>query len=151
MAEASLASTLDLLAREMAGAEDAWWIIGSAAVALHGGDPGTIADIDVIVSRRDLDALYDRLPLSDTPDEGKAIFRSQRFGLWSEPAMPVEFMAGLEVLREGEWLPVQPRTREGIDIGGVRVFLPERAELIAILELFGREKDRARAATLRNI
>ncbi|WP_206520228.1 hypothetical protein [Altererythrobacter sp. BO-6] len=149
MADPALASALASIAGAMANAQDRWWIIGSAAVALHGGDPGKIADIDVMVSLRDLDALYQRLPLTDTPDDGKAIFRSQRFGLWPAPAMPVEFMAGLEVLKDGQWLAVSPQTRESVPCGGVDVFVPARAELIAILELFGRSKDLARAATLK--
>lgn len=137
-----------MLAQALAGAADDWWIIGSAAVALHGGDPGTIADMDVIVSRRDIDALYERLPLADTPDESKAMFRSQRFGLWSEPPMPVEFMACLELLTDGSWAQVQPQTRQSVQVDGLEIFVPERDDLIAILQRFGREKDLRRAATL---
>ena len=144
----ALAASLAQLAQVMRDTRDDWWVIGSAAVALHGGDPGEIADIDVIVSRRDLDVLYERLSLADTPDAGKAMFRSQRFGLWSEPALPVEFMAGLQVLRGGQWLSVQVQSRARVHCGDVHVFVPERAELVAILELFGRDKDLRRAATL---
>ena len=141
-------STLERTARELATARDPWWVIGSAAVALHGGDPGTIADIDVIVSRRDIDALYERLPLTATPDTSKDFFRSQRFGRWSEPALDVEFMAGLQVRSEGAWHDVVPRTRQAFDLGGATVYAPERKELIAMLCLFARKKDLRRAATL---
>ncbi|KUO56634.1 MAG: hypothetical protein APF78_08750 [Sphingomonadales bacterium BRH_c3] len=144
----ALAASLAQLAQVMRDTRDDWWVIGSAAVALHGGDPGEIADIDVIVSRRDLDALYERLSLTYTPDAGKAMFRSQRFGRWTEPALDVEFMAGLQVLRGGQWLSVQVQSRETIRCSDVEVLVPSRGELIAILELFGREKDLARAATL---
>ncbi|MEM7666216.1 MAG: hypothetical protein AAF250_10215 [Pseudomonadota bacterium] len=136
------------MAEKLREGNDPWWIIGSAAVALHGGDPGVIADIDVITSRRDLDALFKRLPLTDTPETGKAIFRSERFGRWSEPDLDVEFMAGLKVRVKDIWLPVEPQTRQAFDIGGATVFASEREELIAMLHLFGREKDLRRAATL---
>jgi hypothetical protein len=136
------------LAGQLATAQDPWWLIGSAAVKLHGGDPGTIADVDVIVSRRDLDALYQRLPLTDTPDAGKPMFLSQRFGRWADPPLHVEFMAGLTLREDDEWHPVQPQTRQDFDIGGTIVFAPEREELIALLRRFGRDKDLARAASL---
>ena len=136
------------VAEALADARDDWWVIGSATVALHGGDPSTAADIDVIVSQRDIDALYRRLPLADAPDASKAIFRSQRFGLWSEPALPVEFMTGLDVLLDGRWHSVQPHPRQSIDCGGHEVFVPERGELVAILQSFGRPKDLLRAEAL---
>ena len=141
-------SSLEELARTMKAAQDPWWIIGSAAVALHGGDPGAIADIDVIVSRRDLDALYERLPLTATPDNSKDFFLSERFGRWTQPALEIEFMASLSVQVEGVWHKVEPRTREVIEVGGQALPVPSRAELAAILTLFGREKDLRRAATL---
>ncbi len=129
-------------------ADDPWWVIGSTAVALHGGDPGTIADVDVITSRRDLDRLYEKLPLTDDPDTTKDFFRSERFGRWSEPVLDVEFMTGLEVRVDGVWHKVEPRTRQAFDVGGATVYVPEREELIAMLHQFGRERDLRRAATL---
>lgn len=139
----ALAASLAQLAQVMRDTRDDWWVIGSAAVALHGGDPGEIADIDVIVSRRDLDALYERLSLADTPDAGKAMFRSQRFGLWSEPALPVEFMAGLQVLRGGQWLSVQVQSRAIVRCGtsmcscpNVRSWLPS-SNYSAAIKTFG--------------
>lgn len=140
--------SLIMVAQALQSAQDPWWIIGSAAVALHGGDPGAIADIDVIVSRRDIDALYDQLPLTSTPDEGKTMFSSDRFGRWTAPPLQVEFMAGLTHLSEGHWHAVTPTSRQMVQLDGHALFLPERAELIAILHRFGRDKDIARAATL---
>ncbi|NVE94235.1 hypothetical protein [Altererythrobacter lutimaris] len=129
-------------------ARDPWWIIGSAAVALHGGDPGKIADIDVITSRRDLEALYQRLPLANTPDTSKKMFTSDLFGLWSEPALEVEFMTGLKLRVDDRWEPVEPQTRIAVKSDETTLHVPEKAELIAILQRFGREKDLQRAATL---
>lgn len=144
-----LVATLSALAQVMERASDDWWIIGSAAVALHGGDPGTIADLDVIVSRRDLDALYAALPLTNTPETGKPMFVSERFGRWSEPPLDVEFMAGLEVLTDGKWQAAKPQTRVAVQSGRVTLYLPDKEELVAILTLFGRDKDLRRAATLK--
>ncbi|RGP41082.1 hypothetical protein BPTFM16_01378 [Altererythrobacter insulae] len=146
--DAEFATTLHLLAEAMERLRDPWWIIGSAAVALHGGDPGIIADIDVLVSRRDLDALYNTLPLTNTPDTSKQIFTSELFGLWSAPALDVEFMAGLKVQSGSDRQNVEPLTREAVTIGDAFLFVPERQELIAILHSFGREKDLMRVATL---
>ncbi|QUL38311.1 hypothetical protein [Erythrobacter sp. JK5] len=143
-----VSAVLRRVARVLEAADDPWWVIGSAAVALHGGSPGAIGDIDVIVSRRDLDWLYEELPLTATPDETKDVFLSERFGRWSEPALDVEFMTGLKVRVGGEWSAVEPRSRKAIRIGKAQVFVPERAELIAMLQRFGREKDVRRAATL---
>ena len=143
-----LEGALRSVAEALSTSQDPWWIIGSVAVALHGGDPGKIADIDVITSRHDLDDLYARLPLSSTPDITKSMFRSKRFGVWAEPELPVEFMAGLEGQKDGKWHPVQPQTRPAISLGEHTLYVPEKAELIAILRQFGRDKDLARAATL---
>lgn len=132
----------------MEHARDDWWIIGSAAVALHGGDPGTISDVDVLTSRRDLDALYGALPLTNTPETGKPMFVSVRFGRWSEPPLDVEFMAGLKLRVGDDWQAVQPQTREAIITGEHALHVPDRGELIAILKRFGREKDLRRAASL---
>ncbi len=148
MIDEFLQLSLRKVAVELATAHDPWWIIGSAAVALHGGDPGTVADIDVMTSRRDLDALYERLPLTDTPDSSKDFFRSERFGRWSEPELDVEFMTGLEVRADKVWQRVEPQTRQAVQIGKGQVFVPERDELVAILQLFGRDKDLQRAASL---
>ena len=144
-----LVATLSVLAQVMERANDDWWIIGSAAVALHGGDPGTVADVDVIVSRRDLDALYAALPLTNTPETGKAMFVSERFGRWSEPPLDVEFMAGLEVLTDGKWQAAEPQTHVAVQSGTVTLYLPDKEDLVAILTLFGRDKDLRRAATLK--
>lgn len=149
-----LVATLQALAKVMQDTRDDWWIIGSAAVVLHlcekdlGGDPGTVADVDVITSRRDLDALYEALPLMDTPEEGKPMFLSERFGRWSEPPLDVEFMTGLKLRVGNEWEPVQPITRVSAKLGEDTLFMPDQRELIEILTRFGREKDQRRAASL---
>jgi len=49
----ALSASLNAIGNVMAGADDPWWIIASAAVALHGADPGHVADVDVLLSIRD--------------------------------------------------------------------------------------------------
>ena len=107
-----------------------------------------VADVDVITSGRDLDRLYENLPLIDDPNRTKDYFRSKRFGRWFEPELKVEFMTGLEVRGEGAWHKIAPQTRQAIQIDQDRVFVPEREELVAMLYLFGRDKDLRRAASL---
>lgn len=148
MLQSKTSSALLFLADAMRHAEDPWWIIGSAAVALHGSDPGSIADIDVMTSKRDLEALYKSLPLTNTPEAGKAMFRSELFGRWSEPELDVEFMAGLKLRVGDEWQHIEPKTRMAIPLGKHTLYAPEKAELVNILLRFGREKDRQRAASL---
>lgn len=148
MADSEFAQAMASLADAMADAKDDWWIIGSGAVALHGADPGPMSDIDVLLSIRDLEALYEGLPLSDTRDSRKGQFLSQRFGVWSEPPMPVEFMAGFSQKIDGLWREVKLNTRERIRMGDRNLFVPEKSELISLLLQFGRPKDLMRAATL---
>jgi len=83
-----------------------------------------------------------------TTDTAKDFFRSERFGRWSEPELDVEFMTSLEVRVDDVWHRVELQTRQAVQIGKTHVFLPERGELIAILQMFGRDKDLRRAATL---
>lgn len=140
--------SLARLADAIGDARDPWWIIGSAAVQLLGGEPGRIADIDVILSHSDLEHLYHKLPLKTDPDANKPMFSSAMFGRWSEPALDVEFMTGLKVRVEGRWLDVNPRTRRSVTLADCELFVPQVDELVSILHQFGREKDLRRAATL---
>ncbi len=102
----------------------------------------------MIVSRRDLTALYAKLPLLNEPDMTKSMFVSDLFGLWPDPPLSIEFMAGLKVMVAGRWYPVQPKTRQLIAFGEHQLYTPEKGEMIRILCQFGREKDKRHAATL---
>ncbi|MBV7266645.1 hypothetical protein [Erythrobacter ani] len=148
MIEAALRSTLVKLAAVMSSADEPWWIIGSAAVALHGADAGDINDVDVLLAKGDLERLKRELRLADRRDPSKVKFRSSAFGLWSHPALPVEFMADLEVKTGRRWVQVLPQTRQEVVIDSHALYVPEKAELITILRRFDREKDIARAAAL---
>lgn len=107
----------------MASASDDWWIIGSAAVALHGAAPVTVADIDVLCSERDARAVVAR---------------------WTGLPLAVEFMAGFRV----RGAVVALTTRELVRVAGGVVAVPSREELRALLVSFGREKDLVRAGLL---
>lgn len=140
-------AALALVAEAMADAEDDWWLVGGAAVALHGLDIA-IADIDLLMSRRDIVRAIARLGIA--PVEGVAIdrIRSEIWARWTAPPLAVDLMTGLQV-RTGEgWIRVAPATRHAIDVDGRTLFVPARFELIDILQLFGRPKDLERAAGL---
>lgn len=113
-------------------------------MALHGADPGDIADVDVVLGVRDAERLLPPLDLPVAPGSPDARFRSAVFARWTAPPLEVELMAGLEVRGAAGWTPVHPATR----VAKAGVFVPGRAELTAILHRFGRDKDRARAALL---
>ncbi|MBJ6120342.1 hypothetical protein JAO74_00905 [Sphingomonas sp. BT553] len=132
----------------MAGTVDPWWVIGSAAVALHGADGVEVGDVDVLSSERDASAVLARLGVADVGNEGTALFRSAVFGRWEGPLLTVEFMAGFRFCGADGWRAVWPVTREAVMVDGFAVFVPGRAELAAMLFGFGRPKDLARAKAL---
>ena len=137
--------SLARLSALLCDAEAPWWIIGSAAVALHGGDPGEIQDIDVLLGHMDAERYFRRLNLRNAAPSDDPLFRSDLFARWLEPALPVELMAGLKVKARRGWSPLSIRTRVKVENG---VYVPSREELRSILRCFGRDKDIRRAGTL---
>lgn len=125
-----------------------WWIIASAAVALHGIDPGRIGDVDVLLDRRDAGPVFTALGLACEEGQRTGRFRSELFGTWRGSVLAVELMAGFLVNEESEWHEVWPRTRLAVPMGDHTLFVPDRAELRAMFTRFGRAKDLARAALL---
>lgn len=144
----SLAMSLKAVAAVMTDAADPWWIITSAAVALHGADPGVVADVDILLSVADAGHILPVIGVEAKPGSEHADFRSTIFGTWRGAPLPVEFMAGFSHRSEAGWLPVEPSTRQAIQIDGATVFVPDRAELQRILHRFGRPKDIERAKRL---
>jgi hypothetical protein len=140
-------ATLALVAETLADAEDDWWLVGGAAVALQGLDIA-IADIDVMMSRRDVVRFIARLGIA--PVEGVAIdrIRSEIWARWTAPPIAVDLMAGLQVRTGERWTRVAPGTRQAITVDGRTLYVPARPELIDILRLFGRPKDLERAEGL---
>lgn len=144
----ALSASLNAIGNVMAEAHDHWWIIASAAVALHGADPGHVADVDVLLSVADAQRILPAIGIELRPGSPHATFQSSIFGSWTGTALPVEFMADFH-RRSGEaWLPVRPATRQPVEIEGVVVFVPERMELQARLTAFSRPKDMERARNL---
>lgn len=135
----------------MADARDDWWLIGSAAVALHGADPGIIADVDVVLSEADARRIFTFQGIPSAPGIADERFVSRLFATWTETPLPVEFMAGLHRSAGGVWQPVRPRTRVAVERDGWRVFVPARTELAEILCSFGRPKDLRRLAALEKL
>jgi hypothetical protein len=129
-----------------------WCLIGSAGALMLGADVG-VADVDVLVSRADADALMalwsDRRETGYAPADGDR-FRSH-FARFRFPGLPVEVMGGLELDAGDGWQPVSPGKLVLVGLEGLAVPVPALDEQIRIFESFGRAKDRARADALRKL
>jgi hypothetical protein len=139
------------LAGAMDDARDDWWIIGSAAVALHGAEPPIVADIDLLTGRDDalrLAALWGATP---EPPGDHGLFRSAIHFEHALEGAIVDVMAELEVNGAAGWKRLEPKTRVPIPLGEAKLYAPTRSELIEILRRFGRPKDLERAALLRTV
>ena len=143
-----LRETLVMVAAAMRDAQDPWWVISSAAVALHGVGPVEVGDVDVVVSVGDARRVMDGLGVAPVEDGASSLFRSTLFGRWETPPLVVEIMAGFHVATESGWTEVLPRTRVPVLVEGSVVHVPERAELAQMLRLFGRPKDLERVRLL---
>lgn len=147
----SLAAGVVGVARLLANCERPWWIIGSSAVALHGAAAGPIADIDVVIAPEDFTSLESAGAIQSIDDRTRDHFNSDHFGRAEIAGMTVELFAGLKVKSHGQWHLVAFDRADTIEIGGKAVTIPTRADLVALLELFARPKDLARADALRSI
>ena len=147
----ALRQTLLTVAAFMRGARDDWWIIASAAMALHGASPIDMADVDLLVSERDGHALLGTLGLPFVLPIATDRFRSALFARWDGALVPVEIMAGFHVRTGDVWRPVVPTTRIAIPISDFTLFVPSIDELIAHCRLYGRPKDVQRAAILQRL
>jgi hypothetical protein len=128
-------------------AQDPRWLIGGVAIGLQGVQ-SAIPDVDVIMSARNARQVLLRLGISPGEDGGTDLFRSEVFGRWTIPPLPVEFMGDFQIHRQGSWRPLEPATRQSFLVDGRIVHAPSRQELIGICRLFGRPKDLARAEAL---
>ncbi len=148
MLSADLRQTLVMTADALAGAQDPWWVIASTAVALHGGAPIEVGDVDLVMSVGDACRLMDALGITPNEDGASSLFRSTLFGRWETPPLVVEIMAGFHVKTAAGWTEVLPRTRVPVLVEGCVIYVPERAELAGMLRLFGRPKDLERVRLL---
>ena len=129
-----------------------WCLIGSAAARLLGASVD-VADIDVLVSRGDAEALmalwadqreHDYRPADDER------FRSH-FARFHFPGLAVEVMGELELNRGDGWQPVTPGKLQLVGVQGMAVPVPSLDDQLRILESFGRDKDRPRIDALRRL
>jgi hypothetical protein len=141
----ALAETLCMVAQAARHADDDWWIIGSAAVALHGGDVDGVPDVDLLMSSRDAKALLGRVGGRSGGAGPSARFLSRVFGIWDEPPIRVEVFGGFQLSLDGAWREVSFATREPVTVAGEVLYVPSAPELIRLLHAFGRPKDVARA------
>jgi hypothetical protein len=129
-------------------ARDRWWVIGSAAMALHGAAV-QVGDIDLLMSRADaarLLELHGRVPMAGSKHDK---FRSEVFGRLELSGYTVEVMGGFHVHDGAEWREVRPQSRIALRVGSAELFVPSVAELIEMCRLFGRAKDAERERLLR--
>lgn len=125
-------------------AQDDWWIIGSAAIALHGVDVGPVNDIDILVSLRDAQALRKATGATNQASTGSNRFRSEVFLRLAFGGIPLEIMAGFAANYQGRWQAIQPASRQTFKLGNACVYAPTLPELVETLRVFARKKDRDR-------
>jgi len=143
--EPRLAAALQEIAHAAPAGRDDWWIIGSAALVLAGVEGVEPADVDLLGSADTLSLFLDNWHEQPAPPKPGARFRSDPYySVDRRGCLPIETMGDLEVLSESGWRKVVPTTRLGVEIGGLPVFFPALDEQLAILRLFGREKDLAK-------
>ena len=144
----ALEASLGPVGRVLAFAREPWWIIGSAAVALHAAKSVEAVDVDVLIGLEDASQLFPALGLPVRPGAADPRFRSDLFATWRANSLPVEFMAGFALQEAGRFRRIQLLTREVAEVGGHVCYFPGRDELKRLLERFGRPKDLAHAALL---
>ncbi|MGL5838620.1 MAG: hypothetical protein ACRCY3_08990 [Sphingorhabdus sp.] len=133
----------------MALSRDPWWIIGSAAIAIHLQQDVGVKDIDILLSVDDACRVRHQLAIPYMPARPHPLFASKEYFAWYQPAIPVEFMAGFSVCVQHQWHPIECRTRQSFVVGDERVYVPDIGELASLLKLFGRPKDLNRLALLK--
>ncbi len=117
-------------------------------MALHGLGGLEIADIDLLMSRKDALRMLREHGVAGRADGGTDRFRSEVFGQLPGLSLSVDVMAGFQVWDERAWREVLPTTRMAVAIPSGLVFVPTLPELIAIARRLGRGKDLARAEML---
>ena len=131
----------------MREAADPWWLVGSAAMALHGA-PVDAADIDLLTSREDARRLF-----GDWLEEPRdsTLFRSELFARRPLGRFTLEVMAGFHVRDGACWREFVPQSRCEVRLGEALLYTPGVKGLIAMCALFGRPKDVERKRLLERI
>lgn len=143
----ALANAFRVIAASTPQDRDDWWIIGSAALALAGVEGIEPDDVDILCSRGTAHAFaagWDAIAIDGQVGDR---FRSEPYLRTFIPGCStIEVMAGLEVLVDGAWQRVLPASRVAVEVEGGTLFIAALDDQIAMLRMFGREKDLARAA-----
>jgi hypothetical protein len=143
-----MAETLDRIAPDLHALGEPWWLIGSAAMVLHGVALAAIDDVDILTTPAGALALAAQWGIEPTTPGPSEKFDSEVFFQRSDTPLAVEVMAGFRVKAAGRWIAVLPKTREALAAPGGPWFAPSRAELLDMLALFGRAQDLTRATLL---
>lgn len=127
-----------------------WCLIGSTAALLLGAKV-RVADVDVLTSRADAEALMAhwsarRASVSVLADSDR--FRSH-FARFCFPGMAVEVMGALELHVGDQWQLVEPGRLVLAGLNGLAVPVPCIEDQLRLFESFGRPKDLLRATALR--
>ncbi|MFD1786568.1 hypothetical protein ACFSC3_03180 [Sphingomonas floccifaciens] len=136
-----LAITLAMIAQGARAAEDDWWIIGSAAVALHGAFVTPLKDVDVMMSYRDAERFLTDVNGDRIVPEPSALFQSDIFGVWTAPPIPVEIFGGFRLACNEGWQSIGFTTRLAMAVDGGQIYIPGIDDLRGLLRSFGRPKD----------
>ena len=145
-----LETGLRVILQAVQTANDPWWIIGSAAMALHGASPLTVADIDLLMSREDARQVLKDHGVAPS-NEPMAPFHSGVFGRLNAGPMSVDVMGGFHIRVDDAWREVVPETRQAIPFGSGALYVPTVIELVALCDLFGRPKDFERQKILQRL
>lgn len=132
-----------------AEASEPWWIIGSAAVALHGAPVPKVRDVDLMMGQNDARRFLASVGVAPEPASAHPQFRSVVFGTWRDPPLPVEVFGDFSLATAHGWRPVRLHSHERLTVAGRTLFVPSARELEALLLSFGRGKDLERASLLR--
>ena len=147
----ALAETLEVVVTATGAARDPWWIIGSAAMALHGAERVDPADVDLMMSPEDARRLLRDRGMADDSRDKHESFRSHVFGRLTDEALPIDVMGGFHFRRGGEWVGLCPESREAIALPFGAIFAPSLTELIEITRGFGRPKDLLRVQIMEDL
>lgn len=141
-----LGETLSLIADDLRDLSEPWWLIGSAAMVLHGVELAAIDDVDILTTPAGARALAARWGVEPAMPGPSERFASEVFVQRTDTPLAVEVMAGFSVKTLQGWVPVLPQSRVALSGGW---YAPSRADLLGMLARFGREQDLERAKLLK--
>jgi hypothetical protein len=144
-----LSNSLHYLANLMNKETEPWWIIGSGALVLSGVEALEPEDLDVVASSACIRRVLERVGIAEIEPSAHDKFRSIPYQRIQVPdGMDIELMGNLQVHDGSLFCPFVLTSRIPVEVAEAIVFIPSIAEQIAVLRLFGRDKDLAKAMML---